>query len=186
MTDGVEFKLQGLEAAERALNELAADMRRRVVIAALRDAARPFVAEARKFAPVLKTASPRRQPGTMRRSINTFRSKRYKPAQGAIGVYVTVRATRARLKKAPISGDPFYWRWVEGGHKLVPRTAKGLTPKQLRRLGQSITERRRGATRSVRPYPFLGPAWTNKQSAALQIFERRVFERIEKANQANP
>lgn len=179
MADGIGVLLR---IDKRALDDLRADLRRQVVMGALRDAGQVFVKEARARAPVLKQATNRRVPGTVRRNIRAFRSKLYKPSQGAIGVYVTVRATKARLRKAPVSGDPYYWRFLEGGHRIVPRTKSGLTRRQLRRLGQTITQRRASATRRVDPIPFLGPAFRSKQAEALRVFEVRIAARVAKAN----
>lgn len=182
MADGVFFKLEGVEDAIRALNDLKADMRRKVVLGALRDAGKPVARAAKALAPVLKQATSRRVPGTMRRAIGVFKSKRYKAANGAIGVYITVRASRAQRKRSPVSGDPFYYRFVEAGHKIVPRAKIKGTARQLRAAGQSITLRRRAATGFVKAYPFLGPAFRQQGERAKNIFLQRITERIAKAN----
>lgn len=181
--DGVFFKLEGAERAQAMLDELSGDMRRKVVLGALRDAGKPVAAAAKAKARVLQKPTTRRVPGTMKRAIGVFKSKRYKAANGALGVYISVRASRAQRKRSPISGDPFYYRFIEGGHKIVPRTSrKGLTARALRRRGRSITHRRRAAATSVPPYPFLGPAFREQSQNALRIFEERILARIAIAN----
>lgn len=169
MADGIEFKLEGVDDAIAALNELGADMARRVVFAALRDAGKPVAQAAKALAPVLQAATTRRVPGTMRKAIGVFRSKRYKAANGAIGVYISVRASRAQRRRSPISGDPFYYRFVESGHFA-------------RAVGKNKAARRRAATSFVKAYPFLGPAFRAQGQNALHIFEQRIAERIAQAN----
>lgn len=172
MADGVEFQLIGIEKAIAALNEFGADMRRKVVYAALRDAGKPVALAARALAPVLAQATARRVPGTMRRAIGVFKSKRYKAANGAIGVYISVRASRAQRKRSPISGDPFYFRFIAGGHKT--------------RVGKSAAARRRAIASTVAPVPFLAQAFRQEGENALRIFEQRIIDRVELANRATP
>lgn len=174
MADGVEFKLEGLEKAQAALTELASDMRRKVVMGALRDAGKPVAAAAKLFAPVLAQATSRRVPGTIRRSIGVFRSKRYKAANGQLGVYISVRASRAQRRRAPISGDPFYFFIVSMDHKT---RSKGAT-KALRRKA--------AIARTVAGKPFLGPAFRQEGANALRIFEQRILARIDAANKVVP
>jgi HK97 gp10 family phage protein len=169
MADGIEIKLEGVDDAIRALNELADDMRRKVVLGALRDAGKPISQAAKRLAPVLKMPTSRRVPGTMRRAIGVFKSKIYKAANGALGVYIKVRASKAQRRRSPVSGDPFYYRFVEAGHR--PRPAKN-----------TAARRRRAATAFVKAYPFLGPAFRQEGQNALRIFEQRIVERIAKAN----
>lgn len=182
---GVTYRMSGLADLETALNELSADLRRKVVLAGLRDASKPVVKAARAFAQPRDFSSKRRIAGTMRKAITAFKSKRYKAAQGALGIYITVRASKAQRRARPVSGDPYYWRWVEGGHKIVPRLSKaqsGFSNLRKRAAGISITQRRRRATGMVKPYPFMGPAFRAQGDQARRIFEQAVIERIAKAN----
>lgn len=170
--DGVFFEVKGLEEAQRALDTLSADMRRKVVYGALRDAGKPVAQVARALAQPRDFGSARRVAGTMRRAIGVFRSKRYKAAQGALGVYISVRASRAQRRRAPVSGDPFYFRFVEGGHQPRP--------------GKSHASKRKAAAARVRAYPFIGPAFQQKGDDALRIFQERILERVAQANKAKP
>lgn len=172
MADGVEFQLLGLDKAIAALNEFGADMRRKVVLAALRDAGKPVAQAAKALAAVLQRPTSQRVPGTMRRAIGVFKSKRYKAANGVIGVYISVRATRAQRKRSPISGDPFYFRFIEAGHKA--------------RAGKSKASKRRAAVAFVKARPFLGPAFRQEAENALRIFEQRIVDRVDLANKATP
>jgi len=170
--DGVWFELRGVEEAVAALTELSGDMRRRVVYGALRDGGKVIAKAAQALARPRDFSSNRRVAGTMRRAIGAFKSKRYKAAQGRIGIYVSVRASRAQRKRSPVSGDPYYFRFVEAGHK--------------KRVGGSTNAaRRRSANKggTVPPYEFLGPAFRAKADEALRVFEQRIIARIATANQ---
>lgn len=154
MADTVELKIGGLTDLTRALESLKNGLRRRTIRAALRDAARPIVRQAKALAP--------RRSGLMRRKIAVRSSRRDNGRQGVIGVYLNVRplsgAQREQFKKQ--SGkqaranpnDPFYWRFLEFG------------------------------TRRMRPRRFLVPAFEAHQREAVEIFSARLVERIEQAN----
>jgi HK97 gp10 family phage protein len=153
-----EVQVKGLDDLKRAVEELTADLRRKVVIGALRDAARPIVAAARANAPILRTPDARRTAGLVRRNIATFTSKRFKGQGGVIGVYISVRknkgrrikGTRVRVKA--LQSDPFYWKFLELGTRFMPAM------------------------------PFLRPAAEAGWQGAIDIFKQRIAERIRKAN----
>lgn len=157
----VSVRVEGLDRLERAIDELTLDMSRRVVRGALRDAARPIVRGAQARAPVLARAHPYRVPGTIRRNIAVFTSKQAR-RQGLVGVYIRVR----RLKAGAVSAfkratgrrgaqnpfDPFYWWFLEFG------------------------------TKRIAPRRYLSGAFESARTQALDIFTRRVGERIARAN----
>lgn len=147
-------KLEGLDDLNRAIKELVGDLRRKVVRAALRDAAKPIQRAAVAAAPVLKKPHPYRLPGTLKRSILVKDSKRFNGAGGEIGVYVAVRKRKGLGGKAGARNpfDPFYWRFQEFG-----------TAKQGRQ-------------------PYLLPAFEANTRNAIRIFQDRIKVRIDKAN----
>jgi len=69
--------------------------------------------------------------------------------------------------------DPYYWWWVEFGHRIVPR--KSAT------TGGSITKRRRSATQTVPAKPFLRPAYEAKREAAAQMIADTLRTELLKA-----
>lgn len=155
------MRVDGLKNLEQAIDELTADMSKRVVRGALRDAARPIVAGARTRAPVLASPHPYRVPGTVRRNIGVFNSKQAR-REGMVGVYVRVR----RLSKGAVTAfkratgrtgaqnpfDPFYWWFLEFG------------------------------TKRIAPRRYMSAAFHAAQAQTLDIFQRRIGERIAKAN----
>jgi len=146
--------VKGLADMRLALGNLTRDLKRKVVRAALRDAAAPIAKAARAAAPVLKKDHPYRIRGTLKRSIMVKASKVYRGQQGEIGVYVGVgkRKGLGGRRGARNPFDPFYWRFQEFG------------------------------TRHHGRQPFMAPAFERENRRALDIFQRRIKERIDQAN----
>ena len=67
-----------------------------------------------------------------------------------------------RSGKFGADGDPYYWKWVEGGHKIV-----------WRRKGQKLKDARKEAAKAefgtsrVPPAPFMRPAYESKKQEAM-------------------
>ena len=94
--------------------------------------------------------------------------------------------------------DPFYWRFVEFGHKLVSRSSgktgtvdtfhirltKYWKVRAVKRVlgADSITIRRRSPIGFVEPIPFIQPALVNKQQEAIAAMEDRLNKDLAKAN----
>lgn len=153
MPDAFHARVLGLDDLDRALQELSADLRRKIVKGALRDAAKPIQRAARAQAPVLQGTAAYRLPGTVRDAIVIRASKLRKAFRGELGIYVKPRFRGLGGKassKNPF--DPFYYRFLELG------------------------------TNKMRARPFLGPAFAAHKEAALALFQARVAARIAKAN----
>lgn len=147
-------KLEGLDDLKRAVSELKADLRRKVIRGALRDAAGPIARAARAKAPVLKQVHPHRLPGTLKRSIVVKSSKQFRGQGNELGIYIAVRKRKGLGGKAGARNpfDPFYWRFQEFG------TAK------------------------MRARPFMNPAFSANAQQAIAIFQAKLKARIAKAN----
>lgn len=93
--------------------------------------------------------------------------------------------------------DPYYWWWVERGHKIISRgvSSDGGTTRYQQRLrngkivwrekkwrGDSVRGRRRSATQSVSAHPFIEPSLENKRNEAIEAMKARLVKIIEKAN----
>lgn len=77
-------------------------------------------------------------------------------------------------------GDAFYWKFVERGHKFVPRNNN-----ISRRTGRTIgwTAHRRAAeleygTATVPAYPFMRPAYDSKKAAAVDAMTTTLAEQM--------
>lgn len=74
----------------------------------------------------------------------------------------------------------FYWRFVEYGHKFVPRNKK-VSKKTGRTIGWKA--HRRAAeleygTASAPAYPFMRPAYESKKQEAVDVMTRTLAEQI--------
>lgn len=102
----------------------------------------------------------------VRHGRNLTKKQKAKPGKLAVGA-------NGRIVKR-YEDDPYYWRWVERGHKIVARASA------VDRRG--IAARRRGATgASVPPHPFIAPALDEGRADALVAMERALNKVLEKA-----
>ncbi|MFC3457259.1 MULTISPECIES: HK97-gp10 family putative phage morphogenesis protein [Massilia] len=94
---------------------------------------------------------------------------------GKIQVYlVTVR------KGSAVGDGAYYWRWVEKGHKFVPRN-KNISPRTGRKVGwaahRRAAELEYGNAR-VRAYPFMRPAYESRKNDAVDLMTRTLSEQL--------
>lgn len=172
--DGVIVKLEGVEHLRGALKSLPDKLRKKVLMAALRKAARVVQRYARQYVPVLKAPARYRTRGLLKRRI-AVRISRESRKQGNVGVFVnikpadrakyateTIRVGRVKIKQSRLvkagqrgrrsPNDPFYWRFVEFGTRHMPAVS------------------------------FIGKAG-EKLDESLSVFEREAVAAIEKFNQ---
>lgn len=95
------------------------------------------------------------------------------------------------------NNNPFYWWYVERGHKIVARNSGqqggGVTTYQTtlrngkvvtrtrRWSASSLTGRRRAVARVVAGKPYIEPALQNKNREAIAAMERQALKEVEKA-----
>lgn len=131
-----EIKVEGLADLRVAVEELRQDLRRRVIIGALKDAAKPIVRAAKGAAPV-KT-------GLVRSSIGSATSKVFKGQSGVLGVYVRVRKVKGRRIKGTrvrvviAQNDPYYWKFQELGTRRGVRARHFLQTAGQSNLNQAL------------------------------------------------
>jgi HK97 gp10 family phage protein len=161
--------VEGLADAKAALEALTRDMRIKVVRAALRDAARPIVAQARANAPVLT--------GLVKRRIGVSASRINRGQGGVIGVYIRPRATTLARRTRNRAQDPWYYRFQEAGfHAVGSKRIAGGRQRSAENLKTS-------GARFIPGKAFLGEAFQTKQRDALAIFQAAIKKRIDQANQ---
>lgn len=152
-----------------------------------------------------------RQSGAL---INNIAIKRERTPNGVAQYHLGVRHGRDLGRKASkvltvrksgrigvkYVNDPYYWWWVERGHKVVaPKQGTGGTGttryQQRLRNGKvvwrekkfsedSITGRRRSATTRVPAMPFIQPSLENKREEAIEAMRQRLARIIEKAGKS--
>ena len=94
------------------------------------------------------------------------------------------------------SNDPYYWRWVEQGHKVVAAAQTGdksttsntyvrmrngkLITYTRERSTQSLRNRRAASTADVPAKPFIGPALEQGKSEAIDAMGAELQKSLEK------
>ena len=127
-----------------------------------------FKAEARQ------NAAAHIQTGTIYRNIIVKRLERESDGDNKQVYLVTVR------KGQYGGGDAFYWRFVEEGHKFVPRNKK-VSARTGRKMGWAA--HRRAAeleygTASAPAYPFMRPAYESKKATATDAMTKTLSEQL--------
>jgi HK97 gp10 family phage protein len=162
MADNFQVRLEGVEDLKRALADLTDKLKKRVLVNALRAAARVIQREAKAAAPVLQMPTKYRKSGTVRDRIRVRVSKFARQA-GDVGVFLSVKPIRGKAETTKLGrrsarnpNDPYYWRFLEFG-----------TVKMAAR-------------------PFLSPAASRKGNEAIATFMRSVVPQIERLNRSKP
>lgn len=184
--DGITVKLEGVDELKRALADASKQIRTKAVRAALRDAGRVIQKAARSNAPVLKTATPNRKPGTVKQAISVRASKVARRNKDE-GVFVSVRPLRgSRQKKLGKAGatnpnDPYYWLFVEFGtkpHLIKPKRGKVLAWQS----GGKTLVARYVKHPGIKGQRFMTRAAESQGEAAIRVFMNRVIPQIERLN----
>lgn len=93
------------------------------------------------------------------------------------------RGKKNKDKKGRDPRDAFYWTWVEFGHHVVPRVAKGGAALTVRRAALASPTGLAGSS-YVLPHPFFRPAYAaSKDQAVIAIREylaKRIPEEVTK------
>ncbi len=122
----VQVTVKGIEEARDMLKGLSANLKRKVLIAALRKASRPLVKAAKQNAPVYN-GKPRIDiiPGLIKKTIAANRSKIYNGSRGTIGLYIRAQGSKKlrlaqrgarRVGSSALKGhDPYYYKFQEAG-----------------------------------------------------------------------
>lgn len=76
--------------------------------------------------------------------------------------------------KSVRDNDPFYWRWVELGHKTVSRRSN------TKRGRKSIRQRRAQSSGWVNGKPFIGPALERKRTEVIAAMGQAVAKEVDK------
>lgn len=154
----------------RQLAEVERRVRTRIVRGALRAAGNTLAKSARQKAPTMQKFTRQRIPGALRRAIYVGRGR---SGRDSVRFFVSVRGGKGYAKKG--RGDPFYWRFLEGG--WIPR-GRGQKVTGGRRL-RSLKRKRaiQAGAQEVR-YPFFKPAFDEAGGRALAAFNERMTKGI--------
>jgi len=199
----ISVQMSGLKELDAALKDLDQKLATKIARRAVAKGAGVIRAEARTRAKALglvlsgamvKNIALKREPKTSRTRTEYH-----------VGVRHGAQARNAKkvigVKNGKLSvtyeNDPYYWWFVEFGHRIVPRAAGqsggGITEwmhtlrngKQQKRKkawsASSITGRRRSATQTVPAKPFLRPAYEAKREAAAKMIADTLRTELLKA-----
>lgn len=172
----------GINEMRAEFSKVREDMQKRVARRVVVAGGRILKAEAIAIA----KANGSKVSGDMIKNIAIKRESRV--PQGTEQIHLGVRHGREQTKKVRSQGnkslavngqgrivtrrdnDPYYWRFVELGHKIVPRrSASG---------SKSIRKRRKEAVAHVDPKPFIQPALERKRSEAIQVMGDAVVKEV--------
>lgn len=182
-SNGITVKLEGVDVLKRALAAVAKQIRTKAVRGALRQAGNVIKKQAQSNAPVLKSPTPNRKPGTIRKNI-TVRASKFARRNKDEGVYISVRPLRgSRQKKLGRAGannpnDPFYWRFLEFGTK--PHVIKPTRGRKALKFGSRFAKQ--VSHPGIAAQRFMTRAATQRGNEAIAVFMREVIPQIEKFN----
>lgn len=183
--DGITVKLEGIDDLKKALQDLPKKIRTQALRKALREGAKAVQREARRLAPVLQIATPRRKPGTLKKNI-VIRASKFARRAGDEGVFVSVRPlSGARQKKLGKAGaanpnDPYYWWFQEFGFTAVGRSR--IKGGKIRRFLQRVSRAKQGQARAIPGKRFLTTAAKSKGEEAIKTFMSTAIPIINKLN----
>jgi HK97 gp10 family phage protein len=109
------------------------------------------------------------QTGTLWRSIIAKRLEEKSDGATCQAYLVTVRQGRYG------GDDAFYARFVERGHKFVPRKKQGTSWKAHRRAAELEY-----GTSSAPAYPFMRPAYMSKREASIDAMSKKLAEQLQR------
>jgi HK97 gp10 family phage protein len=167
--------ITGLKELDRQLGELPKALGKKIVRKAVREAARPVLADAKAAVPV--------DSGDLKKSLKLKAFKRSRKRPGTFGIQVCTRS-------GWFQGKQFYGGMVEFGHKVgkrtnrikrlqkaAARTKRVTAGRLLARVALLLVDRRQ----NVKAYPFLGPAGKKNKGTVREIFRSTIKEGLNEA-----
>lgn len=179
MADNVVLK-HNIPDFKKQLAAFGFDMEKKIFRAGVNAAGQIFKKRAIELAPVSNLRRKRHIAGTLKRNIILFRPKKQTPGteRQSVGVRSGIKPKKGAAQAHYFL--PFYWRWVEEGHRIVKRGSRitgGRRTKALKRARFDASGG--GRTKAVW---YLKRAFQSVGGAALDAFNKRVQARIDKEN----
>jgi len=186
--------LTGTAEMERKLRLVEQNVRKKVVGAALRKAAKPLIEAARRNAKVAAPGGKRY--GGLSRSIGSVIRNYQRVILCVIGPMKDREYTREGKKEVPakIAHLVEFGHRIAVGGQLQPLVPKGWTPELVWSRVQKTMVFKHGAPRRLRAgkpvgkqkgtvpgYPFMRPAWDSQRATAQSVFEQEFSAGIEAA-----
>ena len=174
MTDPIH--VSGLDELSAKLKALPPRIAKNALRRSVSAGARVIRIEARNRAPI--SASPRRRgsgmiskPGTLKRAAMSFSIReKSNQVQQTFGV-----AFKSGKKEQAKGRDAFYWKWVEAGHRIIPRRSKtgsnsgGIAARRKQHRGGFVQGRR-----------FLRDAFNATAQRAIEAIKSKLSDDLAK------
>lgn len=168
--------VQGLDELKRRLDALPKQIARKALKRAVGSGARIIQLAAYALAPVGRSHKGH-VAGTLKRAaIIKFVASESNDTQ--VEYIVTFRQGKRAAKS---QSDAYYARWVEFGHRIVPRGRSAKSVSTILRNKRTLAARRRTPSGEVAPHRFLGPAFDATSAVAVDAIARRLRTEIESA-----
>lgn len=124
--------------------------------------------------------SKRRPSGTLKRAIITKFAREKSDATQATMLVTVRQGRRGAKKKLAASRDAYYGKYVERGHRIVPRSKRIGTYRGKALYRKTITARRKAATGRVPPHPFMAPAFAASKDRAVAAMVSTMTAELQK------
>lgn len=185
---GSMVKLTGFNELSAAFKQIKSDMQGRALVRAVASGANVVKQTARKIVQGRRIV----KSGALLNNIVLKRE--HDVPEGVVQYNVGVRhglagrGSGTKIIKARKAGrgvtvkyknDPYYWFWVEGGHRVIPRKRAGETDslKDRRAAFDSFVGPRKG--KSFTPArPFLKPAFEQRQQAIVDAMQKSLVNSL--------
>lgn len=163
MASPIQMNITGLKELGQALKQLPDNVGKNVLRGAVRAGAKVLTDAIIAKAPLYSGPDKRIIPGIIKKSVYMKHIDQESNVQHQV-FFVSVRKGKKQQAKGM---DAFYWTWVEFGHHVVPRVAKGGAKLSVRRAAVTSGSSIVSGAQYVLPHPFFRPAFeaTKEQSA---------------------
>lgn len=122
----------------------------------------------------IRNAGRNRQTGVLQNNIIMKRQDEDSDGARRQAYVVTVRTG-----KYGADGDAFYWRFVEGGHKIITRR-KGQKLSAARKAAEKAAAKAEFGSATVPAYPFMRPAYESKKQEAVTAMQAALTAAVKK------
>lgn len=165
------IKVEGFEEAKRILDQLPNDMQRRILLAALRSAARPMLKSARDSVP--------KKSGQLSKQLRIVRHK--ERGASPTEVAIAVKPVFSKTKKKEVANQ-FYGKFIHEGTKDPRMSRKGKMLVFENQQGEKVFVK---AVKGIKPTPYLEIAYRESGERTVTIFGDELAKAVDRYVQKN-
>ena len=160
------LKVEGYAEAKRILDELPNTMQKRMLVAALRNSAKPMLRSAKGKVPV--------RSGTLKKQLRIVRFKDRGAPKSEVAVAVKPVFERTKKKS---SVNEYYGKFIHEGTKDPRTSKKGKLLVFDDAQGKKVFVRN---VKGIRPTPYLEGAYTENSERTVALFGDELAKAVEK------